>query len=62
MKVELIATARQNDEYRGTTKDKEYIIFKIRYSKMYPEGLVTYVNDNGELTSATSYAFTFKTR
>ena len=62
MRVELIGTAKWDSEYEHTTKDKEYVIFKIRYTKLDPKGLVTFVGDDGNLHSLPSQRFTFKTK
>ncbi len=62
MKVELIGVAKWDSKYEHTTKDKEYAIFKIRYTKLDKKGLVTFVDDKGNLSSLPSHYFTFKTK
>ena len=62
MKVEVFGVAKWNDKYEHTTKGKEYAILKIRYTKLDTKGLVTFIDDNGNLNTLSSRMFTFKTK
>ena len=61
MTIKLYGMARNNDNTLKLTEDKMYPIVKITYQKLFPEGLVTIVNDEGNLIRTSSLYFTFKT-
>lgn len=62
MKVEVYGIAKCTIKGCGITEGKEYAIIKVTYQKFFPEGLVTYIDDDGELKRKTSYLFKYKTK
>lgn len=61
MTVKVFGIAKNTNEHTKTTKGKKYAILKIRHPKLFSEGLVTFINDNGDLENDSSLMFTFVT-
>jgi hypothetical protein len=61
MTVKVFGIAKRTSEYTKTTEGKKYAILKIRHPKLFSEGLVTYINDKGDLQNESSLIFTFTT-
>ena len=62
MTVKLYGIAKHTNKYIFITEGKEYPIVKITYPKLNPEGLVTIIDDHGNLNRMCSTYFTFITK
>lgn len=62
MTIKAYAIAKHDDHILCTTKNKEYAILKITYQKLFPEGLITYIDDEGNLRRESSRYFNFITK
>lgn len=62
MTIKVYATAKNDYNYHGLTKGKEYPVLKVTYQKLFPEGLVTIINDKKELIRVTSNYFIFEAK
>ena len=62
MTIKVFATATCSSKIDSITEGKEYAVLKITYPKLFPEGCITIINDEGELNRVKSTLFTFETK
>ena len=62
MTVNVFAIAKNGRaEDDGMTIGQKYPVLKITYPKLFNEGLITTINDKGQLIRVSAYCFNFCT-
>ena len=53
----MLVTAKKSNSY--ITKGKEYSVIKLEFSKEYPSGRITFIDDNKKIEKLSIHFFCF---